>query len=375
MKILHINSYYTEGYFYKYLFDRQVDAGVSIDVFVPVPKKTCVDCNLERGSYTIISKNHRKFDRLLFHLKHRKILADIEKRFDINDYSILHAHSLFSNGYIAMRLRKKYGVPFIVAVRNTDVNTFFRRILPLRDLGIRILREADRIVFLSKPYRDKVLNSYIPAIFKDEIDRKSIIIPNGIDEFWLANRIEKEAPLNPNLLKLLQVGDINKNKNIKTTIKAVKQMIEKNNCVQLTVVGKIKDQRIYKRIKRLPFISCISHRTKEDLIGIYRTHDIFVLPSIHETFGLVYAEAMSQGLPVIYSKGQGFDDQFPEGEVGFHVDSFDHSDIVKKIKQIVLDYSEISERCTELSSRFSWKKIASDYLDVYDEIVATCPRR
>ena len=40
----------------------------------------------------------------------------------------------------------------------------------------------------------------------------------------------------------------------------------------------------------------------------------FCLPSHAETFGLVYVEAMSQGLPIIY-EGQGFDKQFQDGEV------------------------------------------------------------
>ena len=42
----------------------------------------------------------------------------------MNEYSLIHAHSLFSNGYIAMRIKQDYGIPYIVAVRNTDVNTF-----------------------------------------------------------------------------------------------------------------------------------------------------------------------------------------------------------------------------------------------------------
>ena len=44
------------------------------------------------------------------------------------------------------------------------------------------------------------------------------------------------------------------------------------------------------------------------------------MTSLGESFGLTYAEAMSQGVPVIYSKGQGFDGQFKEGVVGYHVD-------------------------------------------------------
>ena len=44
---------------------------------------------------------------------------------------------------------------------------------------------------------------------------------------------------------------------------------------------------------------------KSELLGIYRSSSIFIMPSTGETFGLVYIEALSQSLPVIYTKGDG----------------------------------------------------------------------
>ena len=41
------------------------------------------------------------------------------------------------------------------------------------------------------------------------------------------------------------------------------------------------------------------------------------MPSITETFGLVYGEALSQGLLIIYTKGQGFDGQIKEKLAGY----------------------------------------------------------
>ncbi|HZK70452.1 MAG TPA: glycosyl transferase family 1, partial [Clostridia bacterium] len=93
MKILHINSYFAESTFYKNLFDSQVQNGLDIDVFVPV-SSSYNKIGANHGKYTTISKNHGKNDRLLFHLKHSKILKDVVRQYKINEYSIVHAHSL-----------------------------------------------------------------------------------------------------------------------------------------------------------------------------------------------------------------------------------------------------------------------------------------
>jgi len=80
---------------------------------------------------------------------------------------------------------------------------------------------------------------------------------------------------------------------------------------------------------------------------------------------LVYAEAMTQGLPVIYSKGQGFDRQFEEGTVGFHVESRNAEEIADRIEDIMTNYETISENCVRLSDRFNWSEIAKEYEEIY----------
>ena len=138
--------------------------------------------------------------------------------------------------------------------------------------------------------------------------------------------------------------------------------------VQLDVIGKKEDNHVFETIIRDPKTNYHEPVPKEKLIDYYRDADIFVLASISESFGLVYAEAMSQGLPVIYTKGQGFDGQFPEGRVGYHVDSNIVEDIVTKIKLIVDRYEEISKNCIKEVKRFDWASIAEQYYIIYNII-------
>ena len=145
MKVLHINSYFNGSKFYKNLYDQQKKEGIEIDVFVPTPEP--FENGGASGDYTTLSHNHTKLDPLFFKRKHSKILKDIHKKYDIASFDIMHAHSLFSNGYIAMKLKEKYDIPYIVAIRNTDVFTFFKLMPHLRSLERQIINEAEQDIF------------------------------------------------------------------------------------------------------------------------------------------------------------------------------------------------------------------------------------
>ena len=364
MRILHINSYYYMSTFYKNLFEKQIDIGLDISVYVPIAKGTNASA-FNFGEYTTISANHGKYDRVIFHLKHIKILNDILKKYQIKSFDIIHAHSLFSNGYIAYRLKQIYGIPYVLAVRNTDVNTFFKHMVHLRRLGVKILKEAEKIVFLSQPYRDIVINKYLPDNLKAEILAKTIVIPNGIDDFWIKNRGTVKSVPTGKRIKLIYAGVVNKNKNLLITIKVIELLKQRGFDIQFTVVGRVVDKNIYNRIICLPYVRYFPPVSKEELINIYRANDIFIMPSRTETFGLVYAEAMSQGLPVIYTKGQGFDGQFKEGVVGHHVDCSNVEEIADRVADVVDNYECLSENCLKLCNEFNWGLLAQEYKTVY----------
>ena len=80
---------------------------------------------------------------------------------------------------------------------------------------------------------------------------------------------------------------------------------------------------------------------------------------------MLYSEAMSQGLPVIYTRGQGFDGQFADGEVGYAVDCFDANEIADKVIDTVNNYEDVSKRCIKLCGEFDWDKLGKQYRDIY----------
>ena len=115
--------------------------------------------------------------------------------------------------------------------------------LHLRKLGRQILQDASKIVFLSIGARDNVLDNYVPSELRNSLLAKSIIIPNGIDDFWLQNKFLPKNIKKRKSIRLLHVGAISKRKNLLNTAKAVEILIEKGYDVQYTGVPWVRRTR------------------------------------------------------------------------------------------------------------------------------------
>lgn len=372
MKVLQIANDYLGTVLYPSLFNALSDVGVTNLVFVPVRKgqkheKESEGLRKDNGSSLVVSPCFSSLDRLLFYSKQKKINSWIHRMIDLDGISCVHAHTLFSAGYTAMCIKRKRRIPFITAVRNVDLNVFFKRMKHLRGVGIDVMREAERVIFLSPAYKETVLNEFVPTKYRGELENKSLVIPNGISDFFLENKPPKKN-LEDSKIHLIYAGEINRNKNLSKTIEACKILIEEGYECNYTVVGNVTD----KSCEKLLWEDFITHYSKcghDELIKRYRENDIFIMPSHTETFGLVYAEAMSQGLPVIYTKGQGFDGYFPEGTVGYHVDCSKEKEIAKRILDVKSNYEEISKNCMIQAKMFDWDEISKQYKEIYQSII------
>ena len=108
---------------------------------------------------------------------------------------------------------------------------------------------------------------------------------------------------------------------------------------------------------------------KQKLMQIVRECDIFAMASHSETFGLVYVECLTQGLPILYSKGTGFDGMYPDGYVGYAVNSYSDEDIARGLREIMNHYSELKTNISKLDfAWYSWNYTSKKYLEYYDTI-------
>jgi glycogen(starch) synthase len=112
-----------------------------------------------------------------------------------------------------------------------------------------------------------------------------------------------------NDVKLLFVGQLEKQKGVHTALQAVAKLVKKRGVKspRLTIVGAGKDREYYQRLTQLVIDSNINGRVeflgkvpRDDLPEIYNEHDILIFPSVvEEAFPLTLLEAMACGLAVV----------------------------------------------------------------------------
>lgn len=372
LRVLHICSDYAKQRLYRNLVVALDGQKIEQIVYVPVRSEREINNNLPIECTDIqfrFAHVLRLYHRVFFRSKVAAVVADLMNNIDVEKCALIHAHFLFSDGAVARRLQRKFGTPYIVAVRNTDINVFMKYRPDLRWLCWDILRNAAQVVFLSPLYEAK-LKGMVPPDLRADLDKKSRVIPNGLDHYWLENTNSEERFHNE--LRLLYVGDFSRNKNIMGSIEAT-GLLNEGTPTTLTLAGDGGDgeQMVDDLLAReeCAFVSRIGRIDDHvQLRAIYGAHDILVMPSFFETFGVTYVEALSQGLPVVHSRGQGVDGYFPEGSVAEAVDPSDPVSIVEGIRKLSERLPGLREQCVHESQRFGWDLISGNYKDLYVDI-------
>lgn len=384
MKVLHICSYYNTSALYRHLFKNIsiINPNIEQVIYIPMAKNAdlcpkdygTVRCKTEDYDSVkhIYKEAFNKNDRYVFTWKNFKMYKGLKNTISMENINFVHAHSLFANGKMAYKLKKKNNIDYAVAVRATDVEIFFEKMIHLRRLGIKIMRESKYIIFISHNLKKEVINKYVPKKYKEQIEAKSIVIPNGIDSFWYSNEKELKNIYKKDklLLKLIYIGTLHKRKNVDKILDVFESLNDHQIAASLEIIGGGPNKKeIDLKIKNSPYREMCTINTwtnnREELLLKYKNSDIFIMPSVKETFGISYLEALSQGKPIIYTKNDGVDGYFKDGDVGYSVNPDNIEYIVECIKKIIDDYNDMSTRCIQHAQEFRWDKIAKKYTDIY----------
>ena len=374
--ILHISNGFAQSDLYKNLFYEIDKSGIEQVIYSAVRTK-------EEATYLPKELNHleihvknilSKWDRIFFRRKVKRVLNDLMTNVKIATVKVIHAHTLYSDGAIAYKLKEQLGIPYVVSVRSTDINIFEKYRFDLSHYRNCILKEASKVIFISPSYKNKLLN-LLPISIRREVNSKSLVIPNGIDEEFFFDTPVKNNPKD-NTLRILYVGDFRPLKNVPNLIKAV-DILKDKIPVRLTIVGsggEYEDNVLENiRAKNLLEIVDLKGRVtnKAKLKKIYSEHDVFAMVSKPETFGLVYIEALSQGTPIIYTEGEGVDGYFDSLNVGEKVSDVNNPEkiaeaILKLYNRTTIETSRI---CIKVSEEFNWETISKRYIQYYREFL------
>ncbi len=266
------------------------------------------------------------------------------------------------------RLRDK---PLVVSVHSLPTrygplsDTYNKLILP------RILKSAS---FVVTPSRSFFARTTLAPLFSTIADKISSI-PNAVDlevfrpDSTLGLRTKEEYALPERTILFVGVLDgAHWYKGLEYLLQAVREL-RKNIDIHLLVVGD-GDRRNYFEYLTVTLglktnVTFLGRVPSEELPGLYNACDCLVMPSISHTdsFGIVLAEAMACGIPVVASDVGGLSETV--GDAGLLVPPGDVSAIIKSVTLLLTDPSlreRVAGRCLERARRyFSWKLVASSY--------------
>lgn len=369
-KILHINSYYVDTHLYSKIYKNLSDDYEQI-VYIPIKKNRNEDNKMSiPNTELVFSKNIEKYHSIFYFNKINVLTADLENKLLFKDIDIVHAHNLFIDGAVALNLKKKYGIRYIVSVRMTDISKQYKYMLHRRNKAKEILGNADHIIFISPIYKDR-LYGMMNEKFITSIEDKTSILPNGIDDFWLESSIKPLAYKNGDPFRLIYIGQIIKRKNLDKVLNVIESLNSNGQNISLTVIGGMypTEEKFFNlMLERMQSLSFVDYKGKiydHDILRseIACSHSL-IMPSYNELFGLVFLEAISQNTPVIYPKDEGITPYLEHINVGKMVDPNDYNSIKEGIITMIKDYSSFGN-ISNYADSFKWNKIVNEFKKLY----------
>jgi glycosyltransferase involved in cell wall biosynthesis len=208
-------------------------------------------------------------------------------------------------------------------------------------------------------------------LLKEQITRpeKIVVIYNGVNIPAKPKRIDHQQKV------IGFVGSLTRVKGVDYLIAAFKQLLNEGQDVRLEIVGtgpekqrlknKVKMLEIHDRIKFIGYL--------EDLEQVFPYWDIYVQPSLSESFGISIAEAMSYGLPVVATSVGGVPELVDSHKTGYLVPPKDAQSLAKMIKKILID-PEKSQQMGQLGrqriiEKFSIQEMVDQTEQLYQKVV------
>jgi len=276
---------------------------------------------------------------------------------------LVHAHQAFPDGAATRLLAADLGLPYVVTVHGADVNANLVGDERVRRATARALADAAAVMAVSGAVAGR-LAGVVPA-------RRLHVVPNGV-----ATQ-EPVAPsaLLPDRRVVLSVGNLYASKGHATVLGALTRLGAPYADVTWVVVGDGPERRRLKaearRLGMTERVLLLGWRPHDEVLALMARADAFVLPSAPEGFGLVYAEALAQGAPVVACCDEGPADFVVDGESGLLVPPGDEAAVAAAVARLLDDRDEAARLAAagrRAVGEFTWRRNATCQLEIYEEV-------
>lgn len=290
---------------------------------------------------------------------------------------------LFTTGYmhprlflffLFLKLFKNCKILVLVHhLRHHEIESKILRFLCIRLESI-FLMCADVVVAISKTTRSEIKQL-------TGKDSNILVVYPGLEQ----NEFEITPTEDAGEFNLLFVGDCVRRKGLEYLVESLASL--KRYDLHLHVVGRsCRDQAYDEYIRsliekneledRVTFHGRVDGSAKRKLL---RHSHVFILPSLWEGYGMVVAEAMSQGLPIIASKVGAIPELVQDGVNGILVPSEDSRALTNAISYLIdnpLVREEYGKKGRHISQSFNnWLQVGEQFVKILEEKMVKRERR
>ena len=307
---------------------------------------------------------------------------------------IFHAHALKRVGGIVRTAARRRRLPYVVSLHggvfDVPQSELAGMMKPIenkpewgRMLGAllgarRVLEDADHVICVGKTESEKA---------KSELthDRVSYL-PNGVDTEKFNNgngsHFREKRGIRASAHLTLCLSRIDPQKNQSCLVDAFAKVHQKDSNTVLVIIGppthpgyaqeineSIARHRLREAVHVIPGLS----NTDPELINAFHASDLFVLPSLHEPFGIVVLEAWSCQKPVIASRVGGLKSVVTDEKTGLFFDP-NNKDAANQLASLIQQLKQDPDKAQALAlagnqvarAQYGWKSIATQLETIYD---------
>jgi len=297
-------------------------------------------------------------------------LVDVVK---YENLDLLHVHYAIphaSAAYMAQQILATQGIniPFITTLHGTDI-TLVGKDPSFEPVITFSINHSNAVTAVSRSLKEDTLEQF--SISK-EID----VIPNFIclKEYQLPNNQKYKKRLAPNgEFIITHVSNFRKVKRIEDVIH-VFSLVSKTIPVKLVMVGDGPERNKIERLcrEKLSVNTFTFLGNLKSTIEVLNISDVFILPSLKESFGLAALEAMASSVPVISTNSGGLPEVIENGASGFLSDVGDVQDMAKNMMTLLKDDKTLEnykKNALKRAADFDIQKILPLYENLYQKAV------
>ena len=275
---------------------------------------------------------------------------------------LVEGHKITVEGVIAQQVAKAFSCPYICDIQgNTD-----GLVLKNKPNYHKMFRGVIADAALILPYAPWTIKPFQDSVGLSPLKCTVLPVIPDIDSLSAAPVLASSR-----LITIFNL-DFWKMKNMAGLLEAVDGLSSKYPHIHVDIFGQgeaksiVIANRIIEKFGGSKRATVMGPVQNEDLPTIMKQYDAFVMPTLRETYGLVYVESLFAGIPVLYSKGRTIDGYFKPTKIGYACVPESVKDIAQGIDYLLTNEAKLKESIAQMQERGDFDRIRrGNILDLY----------